>query len=257
MRLRDLSTATAAADPRRWLALTRTLDYRRRLDEANAALDLWLTHCKQPAISCSGGKDSTVLLHLARLRDPGLLVVRADPPNPLPDRDQHVQRLQEWASGPWEVVSYPWDVEAVLNGQERYPERLKLMRLQTWARAAKVDGIALGIRSAESKQRRITLSRGLVYPTLAGIRCAPLGRWSAEMVLGHILRHELPLNPVYTRLRGLPSHSMEHLRDGTWWPHGDDAQTQAMRPWLALHYPEIVGQYDRALMVDRGRVEEE
>lgn len=246
MLLSDLSTPTASADPRRWLAWTRTLRYQQRLDRAAADIDRWLAACSSPVVSCSGGKDSTVLLDLIWSRDPSVLAVRADPPNPLPDRQAHVDRLA--SVGRWEVVPYPWDVEAVLQGTAPYPAELKQRRLRAWAKAAGVDGVALGIRAAESKQRRMTLAhRGTVYQTAEGWRCAPLAAWSAEEVLGHILRRDLPLNPVYAHLRALPVASMEHLRDGTWWPHGDDAEVAAWRSWLALHYPQIVEDYQRAL----------
>lgn len=248
MHLRDLRAPVAAADPRLWLGWTRTLDYMRRLDEAERAIEAWLFRCHRPAICCSGGKDSTVLLHLSRHADPSIPVYRADPPNPLPDRTAHVAVLQHAAGGLWSVEPYPWDVASVLDGRVPYPAQLKIRTLRAALQRDGIDGVALGLRAAESVQRRMVVrGRGLVYPVADGLRCLPLGNWSAEMVLGHILRHDLPLNPVYTKLRALPSASLEHLRDGTWWPHGDSREVRATRPWLALHYPEVLADYDRAV----------
>ena len=235
---------------REWAAWTGTLQHGRRLDQSRRAIAEWLTRVHRPAVSVSGGKDSTLLLALVREQAPHAIALRADPPNPLPDRPDHVEALRCAAGGEWRVVPYPWDVGAVLDGEVDYPAGLKVRRLEVAMRDLGVDGVALGIRAAESSVRRMVLRmRGLSWQRADGLHvCAPLGWWPAEEVLGEIVRRDtLPLNPVYTRLESMPTASMEHLRDGTWWPHG--WAPEQLRPWLARHYPDVVEDYDRALLI--------
>jgi 3'-phosphoadenosine 5'-phosphosulfate sulfotransferase (PAPS reductase)/FAD synthetase len=232
------------------LRRTLTIDWHRRVEIACRDIDRWLEKCRAPIVSCSGGKDSTVLLALCRERRPDIPVIRADPPNPLPERAEHVHHLQDAAAGEWHVVPYPWDVEAVLEGRARYPANLKIRQLQSAQKSLNVDGVALGIRAAESAQRRrILRARGTVYQLKDGSwRCCPLAWWSAEDVLGYLLRlNSLPLNPVYRHTERMPEGNLEWLRDGTWWPHG--LYPEQNRPWMELHYPDVVGLFDRALRI--------
>jgi hypothetical protein len=115
MRLADLSQRRERGVLSRCLGWTRTIEFRRRLDEARRAVGEWLEQTDSPAVSVSGGKDSTLTLHLVREQCPDVVAVRADPPNPLPGREAHVTELERAAGGRWITVPYPWDVEAVLR----------------------------------------------------------------------------------------------------------------------------------------------
>lgn len=223
---------------RSWAALATTREHARLRDQALRAITRWRSECRRPVVSVSGGKDSTVLLLLAREVDPTIPALRADPPNPLPDRPEHVDALRQAAGGEWWIEPYPWDVSGVLAGDVAYPDGLKVRRLTDRMRAEGVDGVALGIRAAESAPRRRHLSsRGLVYRRADGLCvCAPLAWWSAEHVLGELLiRDALPINPVYTHLDGFPL-GLEDLRDGTWWPHG---RHEGRESWMQRYYPDV------------------
>ena len=252
MRLRDLAGRREADVLGRCAAWTRTQEFQRRLDEARRAIGDWLDNTDTPAISCSGGKDSTLLLLLVREQHPGCPAYRADPPNPLPDRPAHVAALEAAAGGPWVIVPYPWDVEAVLRREQPFPCGLKVRRLTEAHARDGIDGIALGIRAAESRGRRMHVAlRGFRYQRRDGVRIVqPLARWSAEQVIGALLAADrLPLNPVYRRISSAASN-LEHVRDGTWWPTGTPRTTLAQldqRSWIATHYPDVLPLYDRAV----------
>ena len=229
-----------------WAGYAGTRHHARLLGQSRAAIRDWLARCKRPVVSVSGGKDSVLLLALVREQDPTVPAIRADPPNPLPDRAEHVDNVVTWFGGRWIIVDYPWDVEAVLRGDAPYPTR-KVPALLAAQRTANVDGVAIGIRAAESSARTITIRhRGLVTLRTDGIwSCRPLGWWSALDVLAEIERRDLPLNPVYTHLDGLGRVDMDHVRDGTWWPHGMYPEQRS--DWMRRYYPEVWPSFDRAL----------
>ena len=147
-------------------ALGRTATLGRKVHRARLLVEEWLRLCERPVISCGGGKDSTALLQLVHSVEPTVPVVCADPPNPLPDRPEHVRLLEMAAGGGWTHVPYPWDVDAVLDGREQYPEGLKIVRLRAELDRRSCDGYALGIRCSESKGRRLNYrKRGALYLT--------------------------------------------------------------------------------------------
>jgi len=230
-------------------ALTSTRDFRRKLSVALDLVEGWLTLCERPVISCGGGKDSTALLQLVHQVEPSVPVYCADPPNPLPDREPHVRRLELSDGGVWTHVPYPWNVEAVLDGREPYPSLLKIRKLEERMTADGVDGLALGIRAEESRGRRANLNmRGSLYQTSSGRwTCTPIARWTAEEVVGYILSADaLPLNPVYFKTELAPA--LNHLRDGTWYPR-EVADGRGYEGWLRYHYPELAALYGRARLI--------
>lgn len=231
-----------------WRGYAGTLQHARLLEEARGAVRQWVAACRRPVVSVSGGKDSVLLLSICREIAPGIEAIRADPPNPLPDREQHVADVVTWSGGRWHVVDYPWDVEAVLAGDVPYPHDRKVTVLSAYQRVAGFDGVATGIRASESRQRAISVARhGLVLRRADGVwSCRPLARWSALDVLAEVERRDLPLNPVYRHTAGIARLDYERLRDGTWWPHTGGHEVQ-VEEWINRYYPSVYPSFVRAV----------
>ena len=100
----------------------RTIDFQRKVDDAMRTLDNFYRITKNPVISCGGGKDGTAVALLSIRIGSNAPIVCADPPNPLPDREQHKSALRDYLGVGWSSVPYDWDVEAVLSGDQKYPE---------------------------------------------------------------------------------------------------------------------------------------
>lgn len=224
--------------------LAATLGFRRKVDKAIMALNRFFERTKNPAISCGGGKDSTAVAILSRKINPDCLLICGDPPNPLMDREKHLENLFSWLGGNIKRVSYAWNVKAVLSGEEKYPDGLKMRVLRAWHKTHNIDGIVLGIRQTESRSRKLILrSKGLVYQTQTGMRCCPIGDFTAQEVLALALLYDAPINPVYTKQKG--NTNFEYIRDGTWWPHGFVDQSS----WIREYYPDHYEDYRRATLV--------
>ena len=231
---KDLEAADAAMCLMDCVKLSRTLAFRRKYDAARRRVEEFLRLSSRPVISCGGGKDSTAISIIARAVDGSIPILCADPPNPLTDREAHVRALLSWLGGDSVRIPYDWDVQSVLRGEKPYPEGLKMRTLSRWHKEHGIDGVILGIRASESKMRRLNLAqRGFVYPVHGGYRCQPIADMSAAEVLCVALLHDAPVNPVYTKQAGVLN--FDHIRDGTWWPHGkiDNAA------WIRRYYPEF------------------
>lgn len=221
-----------------------TIEFRNKLDRSLATLDAFLNRTNNPVISCGGGKDGTAIALLAYMLGANVPYVTADPPNPLPDRAEHNKELMRWLGGTWYNVPYDWDVKAVLDGREQYPDGLKMQMLSEFQREHGIDGVVFGIRAAESRKRAINLAmRGEIYETDSGARCQPIARWTAEDSLCLALLLDAPINPVYLKMDG--AGDMEQLHDGTWWPHGIEDRAG----WIKRYYPDYFDLYERALKV--------
>ena len=229
----------------RLAALGSTLAVQRKWDLSRRIVERFLRSGGTPAISCGGGKDSTLTVIVTHSVDPSVPVVTADPPNPLPDRERHVRMLSAVSGSEWHRVGYPWDVDAVLAGDIPYPEFLKLRVLRSWHEKRGIDSVILGVRKSESRDRHQRLDGHGPIWTYGNLRyCAPIAHWTADEVVGFQLwANKLPVNPCYFKLAG--AHDLEHLRDGTWYPREyTDAGWHG--PWLLRHYPEVYDDYTLA-----------
>lgn len=227
-----------------------TLEFERKLNSSLETIERFMKCTKNPAISCGGGKDGTAVALLTQLIGATEIpIICADPPNPLPDREEHNNNLKNWLGRDWITVDYNWDTKAVLEGLEKYPDGLKMKKLSEYQREHKIDGILFGIRAAESRSRAFNLAlRGEVYKIDAGWRCQPIARWSAEDSICLALLMDAPINPVYYKMQGCGN--LEQLHDGTWWPHGLEDRSG----WIKKYYPDYYDLYERALKVESVRL---
>lgn len=244
-----LAAASGATAVQGLTPLGRTIAVRRKVEQASRRIERWLRQCARPVISCSGGKDSTLLVQLVHAIDPSVAVVMADGPATayLSDQLEHRDRLVQAVGTPVLRLGYDWDHRGWLHGTARYPHELKQRTLRRWIAEAGHDGLALGLRASESRARAaLHAHRGFSYRWLDGTHVVlPLADWSAAEVLAVLVSTDrLPLNPVYERTDLQPD--WERVRDGTWTPL-ETADAHGYRAWLARHYPWHVADYDLAL----------
>lgn len=229
--------------------LAHTTDFAHKLEEALKTVEYFLTITKNPAVSFGGGKDGTAVLILAQMIDPNISVICADPPNPLPDRNTHIINFLNTCSTKITRIPYDWDVDAVLNGVEEYPEKLKIKTLNALRQEKEYDGIIWGCRNSESNQRRINFARnGYIYQVADGTyRCQPIAKWTAEESFALALLFDYPVNPVYEKMDGI--YNLDGLHDGTWYPHGNTKSVDFKRDWIKKYYPDYYDLYLRAIEI--------
>ena len=219
------------------IALGKTQMFQNKIDESLRDIEMFLVLSKKPAISCGGGKDSTASVVLVNQVDPSIPIYCANYVDPLPGRDEHIEKLKKVFPNKWNDVKYWWDIEAFLLGRLEYPAGLKMRLIDEAMKKDNVDGVIMGIRMKESMVRRITgYKKGSVYQIADGSwRCCPVLRWTAEETLCLLLLFNIPIHPVYYQNLGVTN--LEHLRDGTW--NGMDfTDKYGYGEWLKYYHPE-------------------
>lgn len=149
-------------------------------------------------LSCSFGKDSTVLADLARRAGvPIALVYLRTEPVGNPESPRVRDAVLSW--WPWEYREIVVDYRVISPGLsfdeiERAKDRLFF---------ATFASIGLphvsGIRADESHGRKARMRRWGLSSQNA---CAPLGWWKSEDVFGWLATHRLPVHPSYAMLGG-------------------------------------------------------
>lgn len=231
-------------------AICGTLEFRRKVADAQRSLEKLFKLTKFPIVSCGGGKDSTATALLAKSVNPDIYILCANPPNPLDDRAAHNEKLKKFLGGVWVDLPYDWDVDSVLAGKEKYPYGLKMRVLSEFQRDNNIDGVILGIRAQESKGRAMNFRlRGDLYQVEDGWRCTPIVRFTAEESLAVALLFDAPINPVYEKTHLAPSY--EYLRDGTWWCHTPQ-YADLVGGWMKYYYPQHYEDYLRSVQLQGG-----
>ena len=193
--------------------------------ESLKMLEAWFEEFPHSYVAISGGKDSTVCLHLARRVNPDVEVAFFDSGIEFPQTRRYITRLQqEWGFTLHEFPAEPsaldvledsghWEHGARKNdGKDLLHEACILNPL---ARAQEALGRAsiYGLRMYESKSREVMLkkTRGRVTNhnrkgELTQTYLAPIWRWEYDEVHAYIGKHSVPLNPLYREMirRGVP-----------------------------------------------------
>lgn len=196
-------------------------------------------------LAFSGGKDSLVTLHLTRHVHPQVPVAFFDSGLEFPETYQYLEDLADrWRLNlhviPARVTALEvlamtgaWDHRA--RRSEQVPDLHEVLITEPVAEAHQAHGPGelWGVRAQESRGRAAAYANALravscsCTPTCAPrqLRAAhggvisrvdgtvaygPVWDWKDSEIWGHISRHQLPVNPVYTKLRrlGAPEHFM-------------------------------------------------
>lgn len=209
-----------AKDPRLDRLVTKSIQEIRRFASA-----------KRCYVSVSGGKDSTVLWHLA-WRTGLLLPVRFLATEPLVDpycRDVLAELQRRWPMDFREHINHAWRDTEGMHASGTFEAGLRAIRKETGT-----DRYILGLRAEESGIRKMSM-RHLGLSTVNA--CRPLGWWTVADVFAYMALHDLPVHPNYAMLGG-GRWIREHLRVAfLTLRHGEQF---GRREWEAEYYPDIL-----------------
>jgi len=229
--------------------------HRRRVERARVLIAEALATAPRWCGMWSGGKDSTVMVHL--LAGQGVPVASEKDDLDYPGEREYVENLA-LAWGLELTVLVPpispsaWIAEhaAELSADGDMHSRAAGLSKACFydlveAHGAKYDGIFLGLRSKESKGRALNrATRGTLYRKLpskwhsAGQWvCAPLSDWDGLDVYAYAQTHGIDLLHVYRCVAFLHRNEPWRVRK-SWWIPGADARWGGVA-WLRHYYPSL------------------
>ncbi len=215
---------------------------RRVIDEAPASADPWCA-------MWSGGKDSTVMVHLLRGR--GVLCISEKDDLDYPGEREYVERIAMSLELDLRIVEPPVSAAevyrreaATLGPSDDIHGRAAALSKECFysvveAAALPFAGIFLGLRSQESRYRAVNrATRGTLYRRASGQWTAtPLADWSGIDVYAYAVAHDLPLFDVY-RCLGLLHRAEPWTLRKSWWVPGASARFGGV-VWLRRYYPSL------------------
>lgn len=185
---------------------------RQLVGQATREIERALARVQRPYIAYSGGKDSTVLVHLVHAVDPTVPVIWSDDELEYPQTVQHMEALKarlgdqfialrghsphaswfrSWSDQPYWREPLPGTVE--IAGM-----------MADWATQQGYGLTFLGLRGEESKARANHLEEvGATYRRRGGLVCAPLHRWGDEHIWQFIWLTGAEYNFAYRIMRGI------------------------------------------------------
>lgn len=216
--------------------------YRRRVGEAKEIIQGVMQYAKNPYVAFSCGKDSTVLAHL---------ILQFAPSAP----------LRFLSSGETRLVHNVDDILGFFRVAGADVQEINIDRVfsdqwkaATWDEQRKAgrhdmeflndcvyDGIFMGLRIEESRQRKISLAKNqtgdlprFCYRYKTGnrqgmIRCCPLASWTTKDIGAYIIEHGLPYLDWYDH-QGFEGRTTARLTG--------DAVRQYTLTWLKKHKPD-------------------
>jgi len=171
-------------DKEYYLLLSEQKGFKANLEQAKACVKTALASCNKPYVSLSGGKDSTVLLHLVRSYMPECRAIYHDDEFILPQTQKYLDTVPNLKMLHTEAHHTDWFITN--------EGRNDLSNFE-------FDLCFLGLRADENSYRRKHLNRfGLIHQMKNGKRnCSPLAWWSVDDIWTYIHAHEVPYNQAY------------------------------------------------------------
>lgn len=176
--------------------LQNTINYKEK--QSLKIIEKFLTQVKRPYIAFSGGKDSTVMLHLISKVNKDIDVFTEINDLDFPDKLNKCDEIIEFCG-----------IKSYYTG---YTERLDIKNGDGWFKVVNefvlqggYNGLFMGLRREESKGRRININKnGLIYNYSKNNKnnknmscCLPIGYWKGEEIFAYIIKNNLPYHKIY------------------------------------------------------------
>lgn len=170
-----------------FLLWSETEEYQKRVKESEKIIRSALEEYKRPYVAFSGGKDSTVMLHLVLQQFPSVHVFHYDYGKYMP---RSIER--EVLENAKELGVRDLEVDTGKNWYKTF-----FGRIEKGLKRRGYDLVFVGLRKEESCKRKGRIkgreSLGLIN------ECWPLQNWTWKDVWAYVVKHELPYPSIYEK----------------------------------------------------------
>jgi phosphoadenosine phosphosulfate reductase len=230
-----------------YLIHAKKISFQRHVRTTQEIVVSFLSRHPDSYVSWSGGKDSTVLVHLCKMISPDIPIMSEKDDMDFPEEIPYLRMMQKRYELNLEIISPEislWDAigkftitEDVHSRGAEFSETFFYKIVENYRRSHGFSGVLLGLRKEESRGRLLNrCSRGLSYERSGGEWvCQPLADWSAADIFGYLFSYEIPILPVYFKTKFVTSP--EEIRKSWVLPSARASKGQAV--WLNYYYPEI------------------
>jgi 3'-phosphoadenosine 5'-phosphosulfate sulfotransferase (PAPS reductase)/FAD synthetase len=187
-----------------------------RVRQANQIIKEFLRMCSKPYVSFSGGKDSTVVLHLVSLIDKSIPVFTQFDDLDYPHKKKHCQKILEaFDMNNFYMVDTQESVwEMVGTDQKMDANDIFYRVIESFLKRVDCNGHFMGLRIEESKKRKMNyLTRGHIYIRQGMKVCTPIALWEGMDVFAYIIQNDIPYIDVYDK----DTFDMPHEIRFSWW----------------------------------------
>jgi phosphoadenosine phosphosulfate reductase len=179
------------------------------IDDSRELIRQMLTLAKNPYVAFSGGKDSTVMLHLIRGIAPDIPAVFHNTGVEARETIEYCRSIPNLIETMpeitfWEIVKkYGYPKIKGTDGSHDGNKCCIYLKENPAKKLQKMkgfDGVFLGITIHESRNRRMMLSRmGALYQAKRDLmwKCYPIFDWTEKQIWSYIKDHSLPYNRGY------------------------------------------------------------
>jgi len=181
-------------------------------------------HGENVAVAWSGGRCSTVTLHLALRVDPNIKVMFVDTGVEFPETIRYVEKIsKEWGLNItivkperifWDIVREhgfpsprkPGDAKKRRRSGDIPPccRWLKERPVKKFSKENGVEAFITGMRTGESRVRALVVRQKgaqFYFVKSQGVwKYHPLAFWSTKQVSDYIVENNIPMNPIYMKI---------------------------------------------------------
>jgi 3'-phosphoadenosine 5'-phosphosulfate sulfotransferase (PAPS reductase)/FAD synthetase len=194
-----------SAERSKFLLYSELDEHKDRIDEAKQIIKDAFDDYGKPYVAFSGGKDSTIMLHMALECDPGVVVYHWDFGQYFMPRDLEAETIE---------IAHKLGVANLITDTSKWYDIKKRRATNVFFRihfgpkqdqfvSDGIDLALVGLRSQESKKRKWKTSDGAFKWNGKMTECYPIYKLTSRDVWAYIVSHDLPYCSHYDRYGAL------------------------------------------------------